>query len=443
MADKFCIRKKNLKKIKKILALFLTIQFYNKNKGRKWKQGGIQMKILITTDWYVPIINGVVTSVMNLEQELKEKGHEVKILTLSRSNEALRKGNIYYIKSFYLSKVYPQARATLAYHNEFLKEIVRWKPDIIHSQCELVSFPFAKKIARKCKCPIIHTYHTVYEDYTHYFTKHEQAGKKAVALGSRYFLSRVDSIIAPTEKVKELLEEYGVKKRIATIPSGIDLKKFNKRLSESEMIQMKRKLGIKPEDKVLLTVGRLAKEKNVQELIHYINAMEKEDSRMKLLVVGDGPYREELEQLTEQLQLSGNIIFTGMVSMEEIYKYYQLGDIFVCASTSETQGLTYMEALASGLPAVCRTDNCIQNVIVNGSNGYQYNTFEEFMKEIRKLLDDAEYYETVVYHARLSAEKFSTWMFAEKVENVYRNEMFANKKLYEHKLGDFFKKTAC
>ena len=126
------------------------------------------MKILITTDLYLPTLNGVVTSILNLKQELIKRGHEVRILTLQQDQQVEDEWNTYYIKSVSAGKVYPQARIMRSIGNKQLKEIVNWKPDIIHSQCEFSTYFLAKIIARRVNAPIVHTYHTVYEDYTHY-----------------------------------------------------------------------------------------------------------------------------------------------------------------------------------------------------------------------------------------------------------------------------------
>ena len=126
------------------------------------------MKILITTDWYKPIVNGVVTSVLNLKKELEERGHEVRVLTLSRDHRSYEENGVYYIKSVNLEKIYPNVRAVLPHREAYIKELIQWSPDVVHSQCEFMTFSYAVKISRKCHCPLLHTYHTIYEDYLHY-----------------------------------------------------------------------------------------------------------------------------------------------------------------------------------------------------------------------------------------------------------------------------------
>ena len=174
------------------------------------------MKILITTDVFTPAVNGVVTSVLNLRTQLIERGHDVRILTLSEDNFSRKEENVYYIKSFRI-KIYPNARATTNFHNKYIEEIINWGPDIIHSQCEFSSFIFAKMIAKKLNIPIIHTYHTMYEYYTHYFTHNKDLGKKVVGSLSKKLLNNVATVIVPTQKVEQVLKDYGIKNNIVTL----------------------------------------------------------------------------------------------------------------------------------------------------------------------------------------------------------------------------------
>ena len=127
------------------------------------------MKILITSDWYWPVVNGVVRSVMNLIEYLESEGHEVRVLTLSNTIKSYKDGKVYYVGSLSAEKIYPQARISNLLSKSHLKEIKAWAPDVIHSQCEFSTFMMARRIASDLKIPLVHTYHTVYEDYTHYF----------------------------------------------------------------------------------------------------------------------------------------------------------------------------------------------------------------------------------------------------------------------------------
>ena len=291
------------------------------------------MKILITTDWYEPVINGVVTSVLTLKKELTRKGHEVRVVTLSERGHSYKEEDVYYMRSVDISRIYPGARAVCFPGSRLYEELIAWQPDIIHSQCEFSSFLVARKIAAQLGIPIVHTYHTVYEDYTHYFSAGRPWGKQAAAWFSRFILEKTDFVIAPTQKVKGILNSYGVDRPVAVIPTGIRLERFlpvSWEAVERDRREIREKYGIEEGKKVLLVLGRLAKEKNIEEIITYFGRMNRED--MELLIVGDGPCRKELEQLSDEQKNSVRIHFTGMASPDETAAYYRAADLFVSAS---------------------------------------------------------------------------------------------------------------
>ena len=375
------------------------------------------MKILITTDWYVPAINGVVTSVLNLKRQLEERGCQVRILTLAQGENNRkwfcrgggRRGDVWYLSSCGVGKLYPGARVVMETGRQIISEIAAWKPDIVHSQCEFTTFPFAKKIAALSGARLIHTYHTVYEDYTHYFSPNRTAGRAAVAAFSRCVLRNADQVIAPTEKVKRLLTEYGVDTPIAIVPSGIDCAMFEQAHTGAVSKAL--------DAPILVTVGRLAKEKNLEEIFGWLACGR--GKRYRLLVVGDGPYRDTLTENAKKLGIAERVFFAGMVEPEEVAAWYQKGRIFVSASTSETQGLTYLEALAGGIPAVCRKDSCLDGVIQNGVNGWQYRNQEEFFGAL-EWLERPDTYRAASRQAMETARHFDRECFGDKILEVYR-----------------------
>ena len=138
-----------------------------------------------------------------------------------------------------------------------------------------------------------------------------------------------------------------------------------------------------------------------------------------LLIVGGGPARGSLEQLAKELGIERSVRFAGMVNPNEVADYYKLGDIFTCASTSETQGLTYIEAMASGLPLVCRKDPCLYGVLEEGGNGYSYESIGQFVSGVERLLDEKEIFENARQHSRKIAEEYGTKRFGKRVESCY------------------------
>ena len=380
------------------------------------------MKILITTDWYTPAINGVVTSVKNLQRELERRGHEVRILTLSQNLRSWSRNGVTAVGSIDAGRIYPGARLRTAMAGRWGRELLDWHPDVIHSQCEFSTFFLARRIAEELDIPLIHTYHTVYEDYTHYFSPSIRMGRCAVAAFSRWVGGQTDCMIAPTGKVRGLLQGYGVRCPVFVVPTGIDLRRFQQAADPMRRAVLRASLGIPAENAVLVCVGRLAEEKNIQELLKLRATL---GSRpVTLLLVGDGPDRPRLEQVARDLKLgTPAVIFAGMVAPEEVPDWYRLGDLFVSASSSETQGLTYIEALAAGVPALCRADPCLEGVIQDGENGWQYRSTEEFRQRLEAFLAHPETHETLRRQAAESAEQFSAQRFAQRVEKIYQMQL--------------------
>lgn len=381
------------------------------------------MKILLTTDWFTPAVNGVVTSVLNLKRGLERRGHEVRVLTLSQSARSSVQGDVTRIGSLGAGAVYPGARLRISPGDAPVRELLAWKPDIVHSNCEFSTFFLARRIARQIGAPLIHTYHTVYEDYTHYFSPSRRWGRAVVSRGSHWVASQADAILAPTGKVRDILLGYGIETPLYVIPTGLELSRFHISLPAAERKALRRSLGVPDENAVLLYLGRLAREKNCGELIAAMDRLR--DQPITLLLVGDGPARSELEQQVHDLGLECQILFTGMVPPEVVPRYYQTGNLFVSASTSETQGLTYIEALASGLPLLCRRDPCLEGVIAEGQNGWQYGSPEEFASLTLKFLAHPEEQERLHTAALEKAEDFSLENFAARAEAVYLERLEA------------------
>lgn len=377
------------------------------------------MRVLITTDLFTTETNGVVTSIKNLVEELKKNGHEVKILTLSQEFKSHRNKNTYYIRSMPV-KVYPDVRMPMFYRHRYIREIIRWKPDVIHSQCEFFSFQFAQYISKMTDAPIVHTYHTLYEQYAHYLIPGKHLGRYVVRVLSKKRLKNVSTIIAPTQKVKKALNSYGIDKEICVVPSGINLDQHKKVLPEKERSAMRNELGIRDNEKVLINLGRLGDEKNLEELLYFFADVVAEHEDVKFLIVGDGPARKRLKHIAKNLNIEDRVIFTGMVEPADVQKYYKLGDIFVSASTSETQGLTYVEAAANGLPLVCRSDLCLKEILKPGENGYEYTCKSDFLQKIDVFLDDDTLRKKAGKRSKEVADRFDKSNFGSAVEEVYK-----------------------
>lgn len=369
------------------------------------------MKILLTTDTWAPTVNGVVTSTMALRAELQARGHEVRVLTLAGSSHTYARDGVIGLGSLDAGLIYPGARLRAPALNGALYELAAWQPDIVHSQCEFSTFAPARKIARLAGAPLVHTYHTVYEDYTHYFSPSRRMGRRLAALFTRNVCRCCDTIIAPTRKIQWLLGTYGVHRPVEVIPTGLDLDRF---AAEPDPA-LRAALALPAEEPVLLYLGRLAREKNIAELIGAMPRL----PRGVLLIVGDGPERPALEAQAQALGIAHRVRFAGMVPPAEVPRYYALADAFVSASTSEAQGLTYIEALAAGLPLLCRDDPCVRTLIVPGQSGWVYRTPAQFAA-LAAALPWGTAATELRQNAREAARPYSRQVFGASVEALYR-----------------------
>lgn len=375
------------------------------------------MNIGLFTDTYYPEINGVATSVYQLKKELEKQGHQVYVFTVSNPTAVENETRIFRMKSipFPLLK---ERRVGLSVGNKWFHVIQSLNLDVIHTQTEFVIGHIGRLAAQKLHIPHIHTYHTIYEDYTHYLkVPGNEKLKGIVRLFSKHCCEHADHVVVPTDKVRTLLLDYGVKKPLHVQPTGIDLSKFGL-VSLNEIEKLRNRFGITKETHVLLNIGRLSKEKNVLEIIEQLPQLVKKDKHIKMLIVGDGPERENLQTYVNENHLSESVIFAGEVPWKKIQNYYALGDVFVSASTSETQGLTYIEALAAGIPLLVKQDDCLKGVLKQGVNGYSFTNSEDFKNFYFELLDtipDTSFQWTV----KQSVEFCSSQVFGKNIERIY------------------------
>lgn len=384
------------------------------------------MKVLLTTDRYYPAVNGVITSVMNLKHELERRGHEVKILTLSNTKNTHIEGNIIYLGSLNANMIYPEVRIKHPIFRSTIRQLVDWHPDIIHSNCEFSTFFVAKKIARLTKSPMVHTYHTDYEDYVHYVALSKKVGKNMVAIYVRYIAEHMTRMICPTEKTANTLKGYGLTTPMDIIPTGLNLEKFEHPLLGERKEALSQRYGLVKDRLTLIFIGRLGKEKNLLEILQNLSA--ETNTPFQFLIVGDGPDKNEIISEVKENGLTQRTIFTGMIAQNEIADFYRLGDIFVSASQSETQGLTFIEALSAGLPLLCKKDNALEHVLLQGQNGYAFSNQEEFSRYFHLLADNKERRKEMGIFAKENAfSRFGASTFCDKVLACYAEALEENK----------------
>ena len=378
------------------------------------------MKILIATDSYKYNMSGVTASVLALRSGLTELGHEVKILSLSNTVKSFREEDDYYIKSV-PALCYPGIRMSFAMHDPLIKEIEEWKPDLIHVQSEGSVYQMALRIKKHCDIPLVMTCHTDYAHFAFGGLKSTRPVKAVMRTAGKHFYQRATLVTVPSQKAKNFSLLDTQRDRITVVPNGIELDRFNQRLTAHERHELRTSLGIDDHTAVLLIVSRLSKEKNIREVINFFPRLLEKLPDTKLLIVGDGPDKKHLEKLTKKLQLEDRIIFTGRVPSDSVWRYYDAGDVFVSASTFEVHSISYLEALSNGLPMLCRKDDALIGVLEQGENGLIYDSQDEFTDYAYKLLSDYGLRARMGSNSKRRSERFSKDSFASAMFEVYED----------------------
>lgn len=384
------------------------------------------MRIGIFTETYTPYISGLVTSEVMLKKGLEKLGHEVYVVTANLENfqyEYDEKEHILRIPGI-PTGIY-DSRLTAVYPLKAVNKIKSWNLDVIHSQTEFAIGTFARILAYQFDIPLVHTYHTMYEDYVHYITKgyFDKSSKKIVEYLTLFYCDKTASeLIVPTKKTYDLFKEkYQVNRNIHIIPTGIELERFYKENIVPEKLEkLKKKLKLKKSDFVGIFIGRLGQEKNVKFLLDVMKELVPNYPNLKLLIVGDGPDYDEYQKIIKDYKIDKNVIMTGKVAWEEVPYYYHLSDIFLTASHTETQGLTVIEAMASGVVPICIEDESFMIAIVDGLNGRIFNTKKECENIIIELYNDSKELNRLSNQARINSDRFSSKYFAESVLDVYK-----------------------
>lgn len=341
------------------------------------------MNIGLYTDTYFPQISGVATSIKTLKDALERQGHNVFIFTTTDPN--VKKGtvepNIFRFSSIPFVS-FTDRRIAFRGLFEATKVAKKVNLDIVHTQTEFALGTIGKYVAHQLDIPAIHTYHTMYEDYLHYILNGHLLRPYNVKQFVKSYLKNMDGCIAPSGRVEELLRRYGVQIPIRVIPTGVDIQSMNRDADRD----VRKDLGIDKDAPVILTLSRIAAEKKINHILNVLPAIIDEIPNVKFVIAGDGPDVKVLQEQVERLTLEDYVIFAGNVDHGDVGNYYRMADIFVSASDTETQGLTYVEALAVGTPCVVYNTDYTENIFDKDIFGRRFNTQQEMQEEIISLL---------------------------------------------------------
>lgn len=336
------------------------------------------MRIGFFTDTYFPQVSGVATSIKTLKEELEKHGHEVYIFTTTDPNASGIEPNIIRMPSvpFVSFKDRRVVVRGMWYAYLIAREL---ELDLIHTHTEFGAGFLGKLVGKKMRIPVIHTYHTMYEDYLHYIAHGKVIRPVHVKYFSRMFVNHSTGVVCPSQRVIDKLRSYGGTSPMRIIPTGIDVRKFSgSKVTAEDTQQLRASLGITEDQIMLLSLSRLSYEKNIQALIQGLPAVIEKLPQVRMVIVGKGPYQEGLEEMVTELNLQDYVQFTGEISNNHVTRYYKAADYFISASRSETQGLTYTEAMAAGTQSVLLGNDYLEQLLSDVTLGVTYKTEADF-----------------------------------------------------------------
>ncbi|HEL0610031.1 TPA: glycosyltransferase family 4 protein [Streptococcus equi subsp. zooepidemicus] len=398
------------------------------------------MRVGLFTDTYFPQVSGVATSIRTLKEELEKEGHEVYIFTTTDKHvkrfedpTIIRLPSVPFVSFTDRRVVYRGLISSYKIAKEY-------HLDIIHTQTEFSLGLLGKMVGKALRIPVVHTYHTQYEDYVSYIANGKIIRPSMVKPLLRGYLKDLDGVICPSRIVLNLLEGYEVTIPKRVIPTGIALENYVREdIKKEDIAALRKELAISDDETMLLSLSRVSYEKNIQAIIHQLPAVLSENSRIKLVIVGDGPYLQALKELAVTLGVEDHVVFTGMIAHDQVGLYYKACDFFISASTSETQGLTYIESLASGKPIIAHGNPYLDDLITDKMFGTLYYAESELSDAIIDAI-----LETPQMNQRLLDEKryeISAQHFGKSVYTFYLDTLISRHNKETKKLSLYLNRT--
>jgi len=382
----------------------------------------LSMRIGFFTDTYTPQINGVVSSIRLFADALERLGHEVYIFapTPRQPSDGPRVVRIPSVPFAFQ----PEMRLASIYSAQAYRLARQANLDVVHSHDPFAIGLFGLAVAKRFRLPYVHTYHTLYPEYVHYVWETRFTRAMAERL-SREFCDQCDLVLAPSTKIEKALAEWGVTAPVVTLPTGVDAARFG--LTDTQAAAaLRRRFGIPEGDRLLIFVGRLGLEKNIDLLVEATALLKTPGSR--LLLVGNGPHRSELERHIARLGIGDRVTFTGYLQREDVAAAYAASDAFFFASLSETQGLVVAEAMASGLPVIAVDDLAIADAVTDGVNGLLVpERAKDLAAAADRVLGDAELRARMSEESVQRADGLSIDLMAERLAGLYTDVIAGRK----------------
>jgi len=372
------------------------------------------------SDVYFPRINGVSTSIQTFRRDLEALGHEVTLIAPRYPQSgAVDEAGILRVPSLQVPRDPEDRMMQRGRIRRLLPNLRTRHYDLVHVQTPFIAHYAGRELARALDLPVLETYHTYFEEYLHHYVP--LMPRRLMRFLARRFTcwqcNEMDHLIAPSRAMRDALVDYNVRTPISIIPTGLEADRFER----ADGANFRHRFGIDASRPVMVHVGRIAHEKNIDFLLRMMVRVVEEVSDALLLVAGEGPALEHCERLAQELGLEKNILFVGYLDRKhELLECYRAGDVFVFASRTETQGLVLLEAMAQGVPVVSTAHMGTLDILEAGRGCVVVEESEAFFAEVvRGLLLDPAKRERLGEDARDYAATWSAREMALRLVELY------------------------
>lgn len=378
------------------------------------------MKIGLFSDTFRPQINGVTTVLETLDRVFTRMGHDVYLFVPAyESRRGSSDGKVF---RFPAIPVLYRKESRFALPRSRAAKRIFSQLDVIHSHTPFSLGLLAIRVARKYGLPHVHTYHTLFTDYLHFLPRYLRPTRRMTERISAAFCNRCDAVTTPSRPMREVVLSYGVVKPVYAFPFGLDMADF----ARPAVHDPRAELNLPAEDRILICAGRVSHEKNVSFVLRAFQHMLTYEQKLRLIIAGDGPARSALEDEARALGINQRVSFTGYLDWHKLIDYYKAADLFVYGSKTETQGIVYSEALASGTPVVAVGQMGVLDVVEDSLNGLLLPEDETaFADAVIGLLHDSERLERMGEAAIRRAHEQSAERSCERLLEIYRNHRLA------------------
>jgi len=321
------------------------------------------LRVGLFTNNYLPMLGGVARAVETVRATLESLGHDVVIVAPRMAGAADSIPGVVRVPAV-PAPTYPDFALPLPLSPAWVRRLEALDLDIVHAQHPFLLGATARRLARRVERPLVFTYHTLYDKYAHYVPLPRPAVARRAVAWSTGFANRADLVIAPSAWLAARLWTQGVRRPVVVLPTGVDLERFQ----PGDRAAARAALGLPPSP-LCLYVGRLDREKNLEFLLEAFARVVARRPEAELLLVGRGTREATLRRRAARLRVASRVRFVGGVSLDAVVRYYQAADLFLFTSTTETQGLAVLEAMAVGLPVVAVRAGGVEEAVVDGVSG--------------------------------------------------------------------------